>query len=255
MYLFRYVSAFFWFQWPHCETWQFVCACARAIQAIQKFWTTNRVDWWLINVILSCLFQICENAQCKLEKKFTNKIYVSDGIDVIKRAVNARCETVLMTTIMLQSSIHPTISLCNQTWCTWSTFWKLFMVGHANRREGTAYGKVRMLGYMNEKLVYGSTCGKLPAESAGMWQRYIIHHSQKMCISGWEIEKPQSFWMQLSIHTNYTLAVNNDYTIICTKLLPIQQQLGHDYGSFNGASMIFGLVSRLIGKQFARCYS
>ena len=51
-----------------------------------------------------------------------------------------------------------------------------------------------------------------------------------MCISGSEIETPQSFWIQLSIHTNYTLAVNNDYMIICTKLLTIQQQLGHVYG-------------------------
>ena len=41
---------------------------------------------------------------------------------------------------------------------------------------------------------------------------------------------PQSFWMQLSIHTNYKLAVNNNNMIICTKLLTIQQRLGHIYG-------------------------
>jgi len=51
-----------------------------------------------------------------------------------------------------------------------------------------------------------------------------------MCISGLLIETPQSFWMQLSIHTNYKLAVNNDNMIICTKLLTIQQLLGHIYG-------------------------
>jgi len=35
--------------------------------------------------------------------------------------------------------------------------------------------------------------------------------------------------MQLSIDTYYTLAVNNDYMIVCTKLLSIKQQLGHGY--------------------------
>jgi len=51
-----------------------------------------------------------------------------------------------------------------------------------------------------------------------------------MCISGSDIEMPQSFWIQLSIHTNYKLAANNEYMIICTKLLTIQQRLGHIYG-------------------------
>jgi len=51
-----------------------------------------------------------------------------------------------------------------------------------------------------------------------------------MFISGSEIEMPQSFWMQLSIHPNYALAVYNDYVIICTKLLTIQQHVGHVYG-------------------------
>ena len=104
------------------------------------------------------------------------------------------------------------------------------MVCHGNRGEGPAWGRVRKLGYIDEKWVYGSTCGKLPAESAGMWQRYIIHHSEIMCISGSNIETPQSFWIQLSIHTNYNLAVNNDYMIICTKLFTIQQLWGHIYG-------------------------
>jgi len=35
--------------------------------------------------------------------------------------------------------------------------------------------------------------------------------------------------MQLSIHTNCKLAVNNDNMIICTKSLTIQQLLGHIY--------------------------
>jgi len=89
---------------------------------------------------------------------------------------------------------------------------------------------VRTLGCINEKLVYGSTSSKLAAESAGMWQRYIIHRSENMSISGSEIAMPQSVSMKLSIHTSYTLAVDNDYMIICTILLIIQQQLGHVYG-------------------------
>jgi hypothetical protein len=41
---------------------------------------------------------------------------------------------------------------------------------------------------------------------------------------------PQSLYMQLSIDRFCTLAVNNDYMIICTKLLSIKQELGHVYG-------------------------
>jgi hypothetical protein len=36
--------------------------------------------------------------------------------------------------------------------------------------------------------------------------------------------------MQLSIDTKYSLAVNNDYMIIWTKLCSINQELGHVYG-------------------------
>jgi hypothetical protein len=35
------------------------------------------------------------------------------------------------------------------------------------------------------------------------------------------------FWMPLSIHTNDSFAVNNDYMIFCTTLLTITQQIGH----------------------------
>ena len=51
-----------------------------------------------------------------------------------------------------------------------------------------------------------------------------------MCSSGSAIERPQSIWMQLSIHTNDMLAVNNDYRIMCIKLLTIQSQLEHVEG-------------------------
>jgi len=208
-----------------------ICLCmCRGHRAIQRLKTPDRVDWRLINMISSCLLEICENVQSKLETKFTNEIWVSDGLRVIEGAVNAPWKSVWMTTVMLHSCIHQTTSLLIQIWCTWSTFWTLLMVGHGNWGEGTGEGKVRKLGYINEKLVYGSTCGKLPAESTGMWQRYVIHCLENMCISWSGIETPECFWMQLSIHPHYTLAVNNDYMIICTKLLPIQQQLEYVFG-------------------------
>jgi hypothetical protein len=40
------------------------------------------------------------------------------------------------------------------------------MVGHGNQGEATGQGKISKFGYINEKLVYGSKCGTLPAESA-----------------------------------------------------------------------------------------
>jgi hypothetical protein len=89
---------------------------------------------------------------------------------------------------------------------------------------------VSALGYINEKLGYWSTCSELPAESTGMSQHYVIHCSENMCVSWTEIDTRQSFCMQLSIDTNYTLAVNNKYMIICTKLCYIKEQLEHFYG-------------------------
>jgi hypothetical protein len=92
------------------------------------------------------------------------------------------------------------------------------MVGHRNRGDPTGYGKVSKLGYFNEKLVYGSTCSELPAEHAGMSQRLVIHRSENMSFSCEDLDMPQSFCMQLSIDKICTLAVNNDYMIICRKL-------------------------------------
>ena len=86
------------------------------------------------------------------------------------------------------------------------------------------------LGYINIKLVYGSTCSELPAESSGMSQHYVIHRPENMFFSWSENDTPESCCMQLSIDTNCTLAVNNDYMINCKKLLSIKQQLGHVYG-------------------------
>jgi len=183
-----------------------------------------------MNPLLSCLLQINENTQSELETKCTNTVSLSDDIQVMEGAVNGQHEAVWITTIMSHSSIHPTTSLCIQTGCTWSALWKSLMVGHGNRGDRTGYGKVWKLGYINQKLVCGSTCSELPAKSAGMSLCYVIHRSENICFSWLENDMPQSFCMQLSIDRNCTLAVNTDYMIICTKLLSIKQQLGHGYG-------------------------
>jgi len=44
----------------------------------------------------------------------------------------------------------------------------LHIVRCRNQGEGTAQGKMRMLGYIDKQLRYGSTCSKVPAERAGM---------------------------------------------------------------------------------------
>lgn len=75
--------------------------------------------------------------------------------------------------------------------------------------------------------MYGSICSKLPAECAGMGKRYLINHSEKMCSGGSVFERPEKFWIQLSIHTNDTLAVSYDYTIMCLTSFTIQQQIEH----------------------------
>jgi len=88
------------------------------------------------------------------------------------------------------------------------------MVRHGNRADRTGYGKLRMLGCINAKFGDGSTCSELPTESAEMSLRWVVHRSENFCISWSEIDAPYSFCMQLSIDTNYSLTVNNDYMIV-----------------------------------------
>ena len=45
------------------------------------------------------------------------------------------------------------------------------MVRHGNRADRIGYGTLSMLGHINEKLDYGSTCSELPTESAEMSPR------------------------------------------------------------------------------------
>jgi len=48
------------------------------------------------------------------------------------------------------------------------------MVGHGNQGEGAGSGMVGQSGYINQKLVAGSACHKLPAESAETYFGYVI---------------------------------------------------------------------------------
>jgi len=60
---------------------------------------------------------------------------------------------------------------------------KIAYGSNGNQGDRTGYGKASKLGYINEKLVYGYTFSELPAESAGMSQRHVIHCSENMCFS------------------------------------------------------------------------
>jgi len=172
----------------------------------------------MINVILSSLLSICEITQSKLETKFNYKMWVYDGIRVIVVAGNGQCKPEWITIVMLHSFTHPATSLFVQTSCTWSTMLNIHMVGYGYRGEGTGYVKVRKLDYINEKLVCGSAYWKLPAGNVDIWQRKVVNHSENIRFNQSKIETLHRFWMQLSIHTNNSLALNNDYMIICTKM-------------------------------------
>jgi len=87
-----------------------------------------------------------------------------------------------------------------------------------------------MLGCIDPQLVDGSTCGKLPTESAGMWQCNVIHRSDNVCSIGPQIERPQSLWMPLSIHRNDTLAINSGNRMIDIQWLTVQWLLGCGHG-------------------------
>ena len=86
-------------------------------------------------------------------------------------------------------------------------------------RRSNCVGTVSKLDYINEKLVYGSICSQLPAESAEMSLCYVIHRSENMYFSWSEIHTQPSFCMQLSIDTNDSLAVNNDYDYLDKTML------------------------------------
>jgi len=128
LYLLCYGSAFSGFQWTNCEMRLFVSVCARVVRAIQMFSTSNQGDWWTMNCIWCCLLRLHDKTKPKFEKKFTNKVQVSDGIRLIKGAFKAPVKPWWMTAISLHQSMQQTTWLSAQTCCTWSKNRKLLMV-------------------------------------------------------------------------------------------------------------------------------
>ena len=78
---------------------------------------------------------------------------------------------------------------------------------------------MRKSGYINQKLARISTYRELPAASARMLTGYVIHYSDNVCGGGSEIERPRRFRMQMIIHRNDSLAVNNHYLIHIIRIL------------------------------------
>jgi len=163
--------------------------------------TRNHVDTESKNWILPSLLQLSVKAPPALQTKFTDRIQVSDFIQVIEGAVTAGWTTVWMTSVMLQYFMQPTAYLSAETSCTWSGFWKSLMVRDRCSGDGAGYRKVTKLGSICSELVDGSWCRELPDESADTRWAYVIHRSDTMSSGGWETERPRSFWMQMIIHT------------------------------------------------------
>jgi len=98
---------------------------------------------------------------------------------------------------------------------------QLLMIGRWNRGEEAGWGKVSKSGYIVQKLVGRSTCRESLAKIAAMWRGQVLHHSDNLDSVWSEIHRPQSFWMQMKIHRNTILVVNNDYMVCCIQLLRV----------------------------------
>jgi hypothetical protein len=96
------------------------------------------------------------------------------------------------------------------------------MARHGNQGKEARSEQVRMLGYINQQLGSKSTHREFPAESAGMHAGYVIYHPDNLYGCGSGIERPHKFWMQMIIHRNDSLVINNNYLIHIVQLLNIQ---------------------------------
>ena len=76
-------------------------------------------------------------------------------------------------------------------------------------RKGAGAGIVGQSGDINQKSVAGSACRWLPAESAGMWYRYVIYCSYHAWSSESDSEWRQNIGMQNIIRRKERLVVNN----------------------------------------------
>jgi hypothetical protein len=81
---------------------------------------------------------------------------------------------------------------------------------------------VRKWSYIYNKIVDASTCSKLPTEINGMLLSCDIHCSESVHNSGSAMELPRRFSMQMIMHRNDILALNNDYMLFGIELLTTQ---------------------------------
>jgi len=88
-------------------------------------------------------------------------------------------------------------------------FRKLLITGHGNWKAGAGWGKVRKSGCIDYRLVTGTTCRILPAESAALKQGYIIHCSDSVFNGGSENARRRSILMPISIARNSEMAANS----------------------------------------------
>jgi len=102
------VSAFSWFQWPNCEIWWFVCACARVERTMSKFYNPKQSVRWPTHSISVSRLLLSEKSKAILVTKYNTKIWVSDIIPVLETGVSAQYESDGMATVKLYSSTRPT---------------------------------------------------------------------------------------------------------------------------------------------------
>jgi len=74
LYLFCYMSTFTSFQWPNCETWWFVNACARVGKAMPMFLTANLINWRPMSVISFWPLRLNLTIKSKIQTTLTNTI-------------------------------------------------------------------------------------------------------------------------------------------------------------------------------------
>ena len=84
------------------------------------------------------------------------------------------------------------------------------MVREGNRGKRAGRRQVRKSGSICPKLVDGSECRNIPAESAKTRRSQVIYPTHDVNSGGSETERPQCFWTQMIIPKYDILAVNKD---------------------------------------------
>jgi len=87
------------------------------------------------------------------------------------------------------------------------------MVRHGYRGKRAGERKVTKSGSLSLKLVDGSICCNIPAESAKSRRSYVIDRTDDVDSGGSDTERPRFFWVQMILPRNGITAVNNDSMI------------------------------------------